>query len=78
MRNLLQLFDWQYVGQIIDGDFTKFCGLLRIYELYYLPRPPGFLDLPKALLSNQMQRHVSLSPGELHLFLCALPDHEQF
>ena len=45
---------------------------------YYLPRPPEFLDLPKALLSNQMQRHVSLSPGELHLFLCALPDHEQF
>ena len=33
LRNLLQLFDWQYVGQIIDGDFTKFCDLLRIYEL---------------------------------------------
>ena len=26
-------FDWQYIGQIIDGDFAKFCGLLRIYEL---------------------------------------------
>ena len=34
MRNLHQLFDWQYIGQIISGDFTKFCGLLRIYELY--------------------------------------------
>ena len=22
------------VGQIIGGDFAKFCGLLRIYELY--------------------------------------------
>ena len=21
-------------GQIYDGDFAKFCGLLRIYELY--------------------------------------------
>ena len=21
-------------SQIIDGDFAKFCGLLRIYELY--------------------------------------------
>ena len=28
-----QLFDWQYIGQIIGGDFAKFCGLLRIYEL---------------------------------------------
>ena len=23
-----------YTGQINGGDFTKFCGLLRIYELY--------------------------------------------
>ena len=22
------------LGQIYGGDFTKFCGLLRIYELY--------------------------------------------
>ena len=29
--DLHQLFDWQY---IIGGDFAKFCGLLRIYELY--------------------------------------------
>ena len=29
-----QLFDWQYIGQIIGGDFAKFCGHLRIYELY--------------------------------------------
>ena len=34
MQNLHQLFDWQYIGQIIGGDFAKFCGLLRIYELY--------------------------------------------
>ena len=34
LQNLLQLFDWQYIGQIIGGDFAKFCGLLRIYELY--------------------------------------------
>ena len=32
-RNLHQLFDWQYIGQIISGDYAKFCGLLRIYEL---------------------------------------------
>ena len=29
-----QIFDWQYIGQIIGGDFAKFCGLLRIYEHY--------------------------------------------
>ena len=34
MQNLHQLFDWQYIGQIIGGDIAKFCGLLRIYELY--------------------------------------------
>ena len=34
MQNLYQLFDWQYIGQIIGGDFAKFCGLLRVYELY--------------------------------------------
>ena len=33
-QNLHQLFDWKYIGQIIGGDFPRFCGLLRIYELY--------------------------------------------
>ena len=36
MRNLHQLFDWQYIGQIIGGDFAKFCDLLRIYERFRL------------------------------------------
>ena len=30
------IFDWQYIGWIIGGDFAKFCGFLRIYELWYL------------------------------------------
>ena len=34
LRNLHQLFDWQYLGQIISGDSAKFCGLLR-NELYW-------------------------------------------
>ena len=33
LQNLHQLFDWQYIGQIIGGDLAKFCGILRIYEL---------------------------------------------
>ena len=34
MQNLHRRFDWHYIGQIYGGDFAKFCGLLRIYELY--------------------------------------------
>ena len=34
LRNLHRRFDWHYIGQIYGGDFVKFCGLLRIYELY--------------------------------------------
>ena len=34
LQNLHQIFDWQYIGQIIGGDFAKVFGLLRIYELY--------------------------------------------
>ena len=34
MRNLHQLFVLCTANQIIGGDFVKFCGLLRIYELY--------------------------------------------
>ena len=31
--NLHRRFDRYYIGQIYSGDFAKFCGLLRIYEL---------------------------------------------
>ena len=34
MRNLHQLFVLCTAHQIIVKDFTKFCSLLRIYELY--------------------------------------------
>ena len=34
LRNLHQLFVLCTASQTISGDFTKFCGLLRIYELY--------------------------------------------
>ena len=37
MRNLHRRFDRRYyIGQIYGGDFAKFYGLLRIYELYWL------------------------------------------
>ena len=31
LRNLHQLFVLFTASQMISGDFTKFCGLLRIY-----------------------------------------------
>ena len=34
LQNLHQLFEVQYSEQIIVGDFAKFRGLFRIYELY--------------------------------------------
>ena len=33
LQNLHQLFVLGTASQISDGDFSKFCGLLRIYEL---------------------------------------------
>ena len=35
LQNLQCRFDWHYIGQIYGGDYSKFCGLLRIYELYH-------------------------------------------
>ena len=35
MLNLNYLFVLCTASQIIGGDFAKFCGLLRIYEIYY-------------------------------------------
>ena len=37
LRNLHRRFDRYYIGQIYSGDFAKLCGLLRIYELFYVP-----------------------------------------
>ena len=34
LRNLQQLFVLCTASQIIGGNFAKFCGLLRIYEVY--------------------------------------------
>ena len=34
MRNLQLTFDCMYCGQKLGEDFAKFCGLLKIYELY--------------------------------------------
>ena len=35
LRNLPLTFDYSKHGQKLGEDFAKFCGLLRIYELYF-------------------------------------------
>ena len=35
LQNHHLTFDCTTYGQKLGGDITKFCGLLRIYELYY-------------------------------------------
>ena len=37
LQNLSLTFDCMYCSQKLGEDFLKFRGLLRIYELYYLP-----------------------------------------
>ena len=44
LRNLHRRFDLYYIVQIYVGDFAKFCGLLRIYELYLLSPTIGRLQ----------------------------------
>ena len=41
MRNHRRRFDWHHIGQIYSEDFTKFCVLLRIYELKVSSRAVG-------------------------------------
>ena len=48
LQNLHQLFVLCTATQIIGGDFAKFCGLLRIYELYYKTTRPQLESLEAA------------------------------
>ena len=79
MRNLHQLLDWQYIGQIIGGDFAKFCGLLRIYELYQINKLHGFilrirLDIDNLLVKAPVwkgKRVMTLKRALVHLLAVA-------
>ena len=52
MRNLHLTFDRMYCIQKLGEDFAKFCGLLRIYELY------GFQDVGKVLKFGLNSKYV--------------------
>ena len=52
LRNLHLTFDWHYIGKKHGEDFAKFCGLLRIYELY-LEGAPNFETWPITITNIQ-------------------------
>ena len=53
LRNLHQLFLLCTASQIIGGDFAKFYGLLRIYELYYVSKKKDYILLLKIITDSQ-------------------------
>ena len=60
MQNLYCRFDRYYIRQIYGGDFAKFCGLLRIYELYQCKNYTS---------QNDSVTHTSPSPAVPYLLL---------
>ena len=55
----MTFFWFLYKGQIYGGDFAKLCGLLRIYELYWVFQKKSFFPN-----ENQLGFHM-----RFHLFL---------
>ena len=63
MQNLNKSFDLQYIGQIIGGDFAKFCGLLRIYELYYLEDFVARIEVAGGMFYANLVTGILISKG---------------
>ena len=61
LRNLHQLFVQCTASQIIGGDFAKFCGLLRIYELYNILLAHFYLSEP----IHKVQVNVRYPVGQI-------------
>ena len=57
--NLHRTFDCVYRSQIKGIDFAKFCGLLRIYELYIEKGDPNFRirSILNEALSREQKKH---------------------
>ena len=70
---LLRRFDWHYIGQIYGGDFAKFCGLLKVSELYlrYTVRIPIAIPGQIGLLMgpSRFSWYLLLLLLNLHLYL---------
>ena len=58
-------------GQICDGDFSKFCGLLRIYQLYLVEYNyilPRTLENLRAKVFNKVGSLVQFHGPLIHLY----------
>ena len=85
LQNLHRRFVLCSNGQIYGGDFAKFCGLLRIYELYYIRVSlcrTGYLDWGFCSVMqqeypewtskvNSFVLHWSCSQSSLELLYCS-------
>ena len=66
MQNLHRIFDRYYIGQIFGGDFAKFCGLLRMYELYQKVYVNGLLvALQKKVDNSKIPNNVQSATQKL-------------
>ena len=66
MRNIHRIFDRYYIGQIFGGDFAKFCGLLRMYELYQKVYVNGLLvALQKKVDNSKIPNNVQSATQKL-------------
>ena len=66
MQNLHHIFDRYYIGQIFGGDFAKFCGLLRMYELYQKVYVNGLLvALQKKVDNSKIPNNVQSATQKL-------------
>ena len=61
LRDLHQSFVVSIASQIICGDFAKFCGLLRIYELYQ--------SVPNLICNSELRLEVP-TIGTYVMYLC--------
>ena len=70
MRNLPLTFDYSTYSQKLGEDFAKFCGLLRIYELYKPSKKTHghlYINFPQICkYSGPIILHVTISQ-ELYL-----------
>ena len=68
LRNLHHLFVLCTASLIIGGDFAKFCGLLRIYELYLLFRAEYGENRSRIHKSNAVTRTAPKIPSQTSSF----------
>ena len=71
LQNLHQLFVLCTASQVIDGDFAKFCGLLKLYELYQ-----DMLHYTNWMISSKKKYILLLDFFQVHAYIMASIEKE--